>query len=188
MTAAAGAAPAATAPAPEGTPTPPAPTPPEPSTDGADPTADMVAEIAKWKEMARKHEERAKQNSKAATDLEALKQQTMTDTEKAIDIAKKEGRTEALREVGTRLVDAEVRAAAAGRADDVVTALLEGLDRARFLDDKGEPDVKAIKAWVDRVAPVQAPGFPDLGQGTRSSSPAGSDNPLLAGLQKLVGQ
>lgn len=153
---------------------------------------DPAKEIAKWKELARKHEDRAKSNADAAKELDKLRQQTMSDVEKAAVLAKAEGRTEALREVGTKLVDAEVRAAAAGRNVDV-DALLEGLDRSRFLDDDGDPDVKAIAAWVDRIAPQPDPdsGRPhafDLGQGVRhdASTSLGGD-PLERDLKAKLG-
>lgn len=144
---------------------------PESKPDGDKPE-DKDAEIEKWKNLARKHEDRAKTNSGAAKELEELKQRTMTDQEKAVEAAKAEGRLEALKVTGARLVDAEVRAAAAGRKVDVA-ALLDGLDRSRFIGDDGEPDTDAIKAWVEKVAPEAASGKPDLGQGSRGNGKGG---------------
>lgn len=155
-------------------------------------SSDLTAEVEKWKALAQKHEGRAKQNATAARELETLRQSAMSDQEKAVSAAKAEGRTEALREAGTRLVDAEVRAAAAGRNVDT-DALLEGLDRTKFLDDDGEPDRDAITAWIDRIAPAeQERGFaaPNLEQGTRSNGAGalalGSD-PLTQTLKNKLG-
>ncbi len=160
---------------------------------GAEP--DWKVEAEKWKAVARKHEDsatkamdRAKANHLAAKELETLRQQSMTETERAVAAARTEAeKTTALR-YGGRLVDAEVRAAAAGRTIDVPT-LLEGLDRSRFLNEDGEPDVKAISAWVDKLSPKPTEparsGFPDVGQGARgtasSANPSTAMNSLLRG-------
>lgn len=121
---------------------------------------------------ARKQAERERKAMQA--ELEKLRQQGMSDTEKAIAEAKRTARAEALVEVGKRLVDAEVKAAVGTRQVDV-DALLDGLDRSRFLGDDGEPDVKAIKAWVDRIAPPAAQQFGDpLVQGRRGDPPPAS--------------
>lgn len=152
-------------------------------------TTDYKAEAEKWKNQARKHEERAKANASAARELEQFRTAAMSDQEKAVEAARAEGRTEALRESGTKVVDAEVRAAAAGRSVDI-EALLEGLDRAKFLGDDGEADRDAITAWVDRVAPKPEPteaGFPDLGQGVRGQAQALNGDPLLRDLKSKVG-
>jgi hypothetical protein len=135
---------------------------------------DWEAEANRWKaeaENERKLKRKVEdQNKRNMTELEKLQAASLSDQEKAVAAAVKaaqdEVRTGTLREVGHRLVDAEVRAAAAGRAVDV-DALLEGLDRSRFLGDDLEPDTAAIRAWVDRVTPKRdASGF-DIGQGAR---------------------
>lgn len=146
--------------------------------------------LAAFKDRARVAEREAKA---AKAELDKLREQTMSEQERAVSQAKAEGRTEALREAGTRLVDAEVRAAATGRGVDT-DALLEGLDRSKFLDAEGEPDRDAIQAWIDRVAPAEqerGDGFhrqaPDLAQGTRSTAPALGSDPLTQSLKKLLG-
>ena len=147
---------------------------PTPEPDKGTDEPDWKAEAEKWKSQARKHEERAKANANATKELEQLRQASMSDLEKAVDAAKAEGRKEAIAAMGRRLVDAEVKAAAAGRKVDV-DALLDGLDRSRFLTDDGEPDTKAITAWVDRIVPK--PGVPDLGQGARGNGSPLDDSP-----------
>ena len=155
--------------------------PPDTGTENAQPDTgtesdtDWKAEAEKWAEMARRHEARAKGNANAARELETLKQQAMTDTERAVAEAVTAARRDLATEFGGRLVDAEVRAAAVGLAVDVDT-LLEGLDRRRFLTEEGEPNVRAIKTWMSKVAPKAAeatgPAPLDLGQGQRPGSPS----------------
>ncbi|MGI8711091.1 MAG: hypothetical protein ACR2LA_08885 [Acidimicrobiales bacterium] len=140
----------------------------EPDTSQETATVDWQAEAEKYKGLSRKHEDRAKANADAARRLADLEKQSMSDIEKAVANAREEASTEARRSYGTRLVDAEVKAATAGRTVDV-EALLDGLDRGRFLGDDGEPDTAAIGAWVDRIAPLR-PGPLDLGQGVRTTT------------------
>lgn len=158
-------------------------------------TDDPAAERDRLREeliKARKWEQRAKENAAAAKELEQFRQQSMTDTEKAVDAARNEGRAEGARTASERIARAEIRAAAAGRNVDV-EALLEGVDPKRFLDDDGEPDTKAIAAWMDRVAPAakeseQAQqGWPDLGQGVRSVQSTSLGDPLLRDLKRTLG-
>lgn len=149
---------------------------------------DLAAELEKWKSQARKHEQRAKANAEAAKELEKLRSESMTEQERAVEAAKAATRAELLIEVGSRLVDAEVRAAAAGRSLDV-DALLDGLDRSRFIDDDGEPDRDAIASWVDRIAPqgTDTPPRVDLGQGVRTPESLGNDDELTRGLKSALG-
>lgn len=143
-------------------------------------------------EAERRSRREAEKSAKAATaELEKLRQATATDQEKAVMAAKAEGRTEALREAGVRLVDAEVRAAATGRGVDT-DALLEGVDRTKFLDAEGNPDRDSITAWIDRIAPAQqerGDGFhtPDLAQGSRGAPQALGSNPLTETLKAKLG-
>ena len=137
------------------------------------PETDLAADVEKWKALARKNEERAKANAAAAKELEEVKKQNMTDTEKAVAEAKAAGRAEALKETGASLVEAEIKAAATGRGIDI-DALLEGVDRSRFISEDGKADTAAVTAWVDKVAPQVAddgkPEIPDLGQGALGTS------------------
>lgn len=147
-------------------------TQPEPAdtgrTDAEQPDTGLEAEVEKWKALAKKHEDRAKGNAAKARELE-----------------------EALVEVGSRLVDAEFRVVTAGRGLDV-DALLDGLDRSKFLTDTGEPDGDAVKSWVDRIMPAstepQAPlSAIDLGQGNASTPALGDDDAFAQILLAKVG-
>lgn len=138
----------------------------------------------------RARREAEKQAKTAQAELTKLREATQSESEKALQAAKAEGRTEALKETGVKLVDAEVRAATAGRHVDA-DALLEGLDRTKFLDAQGDPDRDAIVAWIDRIAPAPSPedkpGFPDLSQGTRQNVDALGSNPLTETLKAKLG-
>jgi hypothetical protein len=73
---------------------------------------DLAAEVAKWKAIARKHEDRAKANAGAAKELENVRQASMSDIEKAVAMARDEARAQALLEAGEELVDEVIRNAA----------------------------------------------------------------------------
>lgn len=149
-------------------------TAPPPDNGGPD-VSELQRELEKYKALHRKQEERAKANAKAAEELDKLRKASMSDQEKAVEQARAEARAETLRTVGSRLVDAELKATVAGRLPaEQLEALLERLDRSHFLTDDGAPDTKAITAWVDRIAPAgqhndtAAPRRPlDMGQGRR---------------------
>lgn len=115
-----------------------------------------------------------KEAKAARAELEAVRLSSLSDAEKAVELARAETRAETLRAVGGRLVDAEVRAASAGRLGSTqVDALLEGLDRSRFITEDGDVDRDALASWVDRFAPTPDPvtrPFGDVGQGPRKTS------------------
>lgn len=111
-----------------------------------------------WKAEARKWEQRAKENSSKARELEKQQQASMTEAERAVAEAESRGRTVATQEYGKRLATSEIRAAALD-SDRDLTGVFDYLDLTRFLDDDGEPDDKAIKAFVDGL-PVRDEGKP----------------------------
>lgn len=111
---------------------PPKPTPP------ADPPK---ADTTDWKEMARKHEARAKENKAAADELAALKAANATDAEKVT--ARAETAEKRVADLTDRTVKAEVRALATeGFADPSDAALF--LDLAKYVNDAGDIDNGAI--------------------------------------------
>lgn len=57
----------------------PKPTPP------ADPPVDLVAEVEKWKNLSRKNEDRAKENSEAAKRLAEIEESQKTEQQKLVD-------------------------------------------------------------------------------------------------------
>lgn len=158
------------------------PTEPKPDTEPT-PQVDYKAEAEKWQVLARKHEERAKANADKAKGYDELKRSQMTEQEKAVQSARDEARTEALRESAPRLVSAEFRAAAAGRlTSDQVAELIEDLDLSKYLTDSGEVDIERVAKKVAALAPAaEGRAFPDLGQGRRggTSSQPGDMNSVI---------
>ncbi len=166
------------------------------STDTGDAGKDWAAEAAKWRDLARKHEERSKTNANAAKELEQLRHQSMSDQEKAVAEAKAAGLAEGLVAGAVKVAAAEIRAAAAGRPIDV-EALLEGTNLAVFIDDDGEVDRVKVARFVEGIAPKPEDdeketrqGFPDLGQGARggaNNNAALNGDPLLRDLKAKLG-
>ncbi|MDH4158662.1 MAG: hypothetical protein OEV62_00210 [Actinomycetota bacterium] len=198
-------APSAGSPAGDATPTEPQQTEPTATgpAGGADETiaAQLQAaqeELERWKAQARKHEDRAKANKDAVSELERVKREAMSEQERAVADAAEAARQGILRDVGAKLVHAEIRAAAAGRLpDETLSTLTEAIDVARFLGDGATVDTDAVKAFVDGlVPPPPSPVLPsplpvaDIGQGAgrggATSAPLGDDG-LGDALKRLVG-
>lgn len=155
---------------------------PEPKVFDEDYVKQLRAEAAKHRSEAKK----------AADELEKLRRAAMSEQERAIAEATDAGYKRALSEIGSRLVDAEIKAAAAGRfTEGQMTVLLQGLNRTAFLADDGTVDVKSVQAFVEGLAPAppepKMPGFPDLGQGARSAAPPLNGDPLLRDLKQKLG-
>lgn len=149
-------------------------------------TVDSVSEAEKWKQLARKHEERAKANAQAAAELDQLKQSMLSDTEKAIEQAKAEARQATVAEYSGRLVDAKLESLLNGKT--LTANALLAFDKSAFVQTDGTVDDDAMRAWVDsNTATPTTPAFPDLGQGTRGNAPALNSDPLLADLKAKLG-
>lgn len=145
----------------------PDPANPEPTPD---PTPDPANE-PDWKAEARKWEDRAKANKKAADDLEKQRKAAMTEAERAVAEAEERGRKAATSDFGSRLAKSEFVAAAARRNPSFdAAAVLEDLNLARFVTDDGEPDAKAIEAAVVRLVPEPS-GSPSFDGGARTPPP-----------------
>jgi hypothetical protein len=142
------------------TPEPSAPESPATEQPAAEPDKDWEAEAAKWKALARKHENA---NASSLKELEQLRIAQMSETDKAIAEAEKRGRDAALKELRADMARAKLQAQAAGKVADV-EALLEVVDVSRFLKEDGI-DEEAIAATIERltkVAPAQ-PAPPKFG-------------------------
>lgn len=167
------------------------------TTDTGATTVDHAAEAEKWKNLSRKHEERAKANSTAAKELEELRAKSMSDQEKAVDEARKAGKAEGLAATGARLVKAEIRAAAAGRlSDDQLKTLVDNLNPAAFLTEDGDVDEEKVSTFVKGIAPqtdeetttTTSPLVPDLGQGARGGDKAAlNGDPILRSVKAKLG-
>jgi len=192
--------PAPTPAPPPAVPPAPAPAPPvtgQPTPNGFPentPVVEMTSEqqAAYWKFQSRKHEnafkslgvkdpaelERLRQ---ADQELERIRAEQQTDTERAVSEAEKRGRTEAAQQFGQELVKAKFEAAAAGRVPNIAE-LVEDLNLTKFLGADGKPDADAITAAVNRFAPAPPAGppadpppptlQPDPSQGARPPAPA----------------
>lgn len=129
---------------------------PDPKTsEGVPDVAALQADVEKWKALSRQNE---KNWNEARTELASIQQASMTDAEKAIEQAKTEARNAALSEVGSRLVDAELRVQAATAG--VTLPSSEFLNLSRFVGADGSPDTEQIKTFVSSLPqPSKAPEF-----------------------------
>jgi hypothetical protein len=165
------------------------------ATDTATDTTDWKAEAEKFRELHRKQEERAKANAHASKELDRLRRESMSDTERAVSEAAEAARAEAVADVvgrlGGRLVVSEIRNAVAGRLTaEQLDAVVEHLDLSGFLSADGEVDEPAVAAFAQRIAPetTSSPTFPDLGQGARAPAVnGGAPDPLLSALKGKLG-
>lgn len=144
------------------------PTPPvTPAPEGAPDVATLQADLEKWKALSRQNE---KNYNDARTELSSLKESQMTDAEKAIEAARTEARNAALSEVGSRLVDAELRVQAATAG--VTLPAAEYLNTTAFVGADGAVNTDAIKAFVQSIPkPSISPEFAQgIGLGRQSDA------------------
>lgn len=137
----------------------------------------MEQQTAYWRHHARRHEQRVKdmadydQLKADKAKYDELISASQTEHEKAIEEARRQGASEAAAKAGDRLVEAYFHAAAVGRLDeDRVNALLDGIDRKRFLAQNGEVDTARVYAYVGNFAPATAPAQP-AAAGTPGAQP-----------------
>ncbi len=148
----------------------------QPAQDSGKPdtgTPDLTAEVEKWKALARKHEQKAKELAPAAQRLAELEQASQSETERAVAKARQEAEQSArAQERGTwaqRLAAAQFVALAARRNTEFdAQSVLEDLNLARYVGEDGEPDAKGLASVVERLVPTGAPnprptGNADLG-------------------------
>lgn len=162
----------------------PEPTPnPAPDPDPDPDPAPTAEELAKWKALARKHEDRAKANASAAKELETLRAASMSDTEKAVAEAEQRGRQAATAEHVQQLAGARIEAALTGIVPDPA-AVVEDLNLLKYVTDTGDVDGDAIETLRTKYAELAAgtnsngngdgpKPKPDLKQGNRGRSGGG---------------
>ncbi|MEV0445851.1 hypothetical protein AB0I84_12890 [Streptomyces spectabilis] len=155
------------------TPAPPAPPAPTPSEGGEGPD---------WKTEARKWEARAKENKGAADELAKLKAAQMSEQEKAVAAAEKQGRTAALAEAAPQIAQACLEAAAA-RAGVDLAPLAEFIDVARFIGEDGTVDDAAIKKAVEKLGKLTPKG---PGRSGGDMGGAGGSGDQAASLDKQI--
>lgn len=172
---------------------PPATTPtPAPASDakppeGAPPpaTGDDLGDAGKQAiDRMKAERNEAQKAAKAATaELEKLRTAQMGESERAVAEAKAAGRSEALAQIGNKLVDAEFRAVTVGRV--LTPDALLSFDRATFLADDGDVKRDDLAKWVEaNSSPVGNPrptGNADLG----ARQTAGPLDPRAADLLQI---
>ncbi len=169
------------------------PAPDASATDTSQESASLAADLAKWKELARKNEQRAKENASAAKRLAEIEEQSKTETERLLDGARKETaqqvRAEIVGTFGQRLARQSFRAAAAQRNPEFdAVAVLDDINLARYVGDDGEPDEDAIRAAVERLVPQGGRVRGDVGQGVRNTAPVAEVRPGMDRLRHAFGE
>lgn len=151
---------------------PPAdPQPADPPAD--DPPADLGDAGKRAIDAMKAERNEAKKAAAAAQkELEELKKQAMSDDQKAIAEAEARGKSTASAEYGKRLAKAEVRSAAAEAKADLA-GVFDFLDLSRFVGEDGEPDTKAVDAFVKGL-PKTTPTTPSFNGGPRTPAPSGA--------------
>jgi hypothetical protein len=177
-------------PAPPPAPAPPAPPPPTapptaPPSNGG-PPSDLAADVARLTAALEAERRRAAGFEGQVT---KLRNAQMSDHEKAIDAARAEGRTEAVKAAGLKLAAAEFRAAAAGKLADPGAALAL-LDLSQFVKDDGEVDTASLSDVVGKLVaqlppPAAAPGR--VPAGPQGTGPTGEEDFFGAGLRRSRG-
>lgn len=151
------------------------------TTTNTDTTASDVSSLRdaldRERNLRRDAEKRAKDAASYKTKLDEMTAASMTEQEKAVAkaVADAEAQTRksTLASTATRLARAELRAAAGTRVEaSALDGFLEYADLSKFVGEDGEPDAKAIKAAVDKLAGPQRTSFDG---GARQSAGAPSD-------------
>ena len=112
--------------------------PPQPQADGLEAMRDALVKERRLRKAAE-------------IKLARLRQQHISDVEKAVQVARDEDRAEAFRAAGLRVAAAEFRAVAVGKLADPAAAL-EVLDLSRFVGDGGGVDLASLTAMVNKLA------------------------------------
>jgi membrane protein involved in colicin uptake len=105
--------------------------------------------------------------------VEDQRKASMSEAEKAVAEAETRGRTAAAQEYGQRLARSEIKATAAAANADL-DGVFDYLDVSRFVGDDGEPDAKAIAAFVKGL-PVRQSAASSFDGGNRGASPLSGD-------------
>lgn len=144
---------------------------------GGDEGADQLGDAGKKALDRMKADKRAAERRAAAAEAELEKVRTagLSEQEKAVALARKEGETEATTKANARLVRAEAKALAAAAkfrdAGDVIAQLGDQLSSIP-VDEDGEVDQDALKALVDDLA-KKKPYLVDSGTTTATAADAG---------------
>ncbi|WP_030747626.1 hypothetical protein [Streptomyces sp. NRRL F-5135] len=130
------------------------------------------SEVEKWKNLARKHEQRAKENADAARERDELKAANATDTEKAISEAVKKAVAEERSRGASMLARQVFLAGAVGRLDNPAD-VVEDVNLAKYIDANGDVDEDGLAKLIDRLAPKKPDGGDGDGDGGQGETGGG---------------
>jgi hypothetical protein len=142
--------------------------------DTAKAEPDWKAEAEKWRILARKHEDRAKQNAQAVSKAKTVEQQ-LADLRGQLEERDKRD-VERNGRLAMAKLDAQLAKAGIERAD--VDGLLKRIKGADLLAD-GEPDDKAIGELADSLMKVAGRATPDPDQGKQGGKAPLDMNQLI---------
>lgn len=155
------------------------------ATDDTEPVS--AEELKKWKSLSRSNEKALRA---AQAELDKVKQSSMSETEKAVAQARAEGRAEAMKDANTKLLHAEIRAAAA-------SVLADPDDAVHLLDldtfDSENIDRRQIKSALDDLVKSKPYLSAQPGNGAGEGGARGdtqkalNGDPLLRDLERVVG-
>lgn len=125
---------------------------PAPEPDQDEPLGDAGKKALAQERAARKA---AEKDAKRAKDLEAelskLREDQMSEQERAVNQARKEGAAEALAEANKRIARSEAKALATGKTRDPDVAVQLLGDLSQFVTDDGDVDTDAMSAALDEL-------------------------------------
>lgn len=143
------------------------------------PVAEMTADeqIAYWRQRSRQNERRAKDRDDyddLKKELEELRTEKMTEAERAVEAARKEGEEAATEKFSAKVAEASLRGALTGRGfqADEIEDKLSFIDFTKFVTSDGEVDTEMVQRYLQEIAPQDNGNgaWPDLGQGNRGDS------------------
>ena len=160
-----------------------------------------VQQAAYWKEMSRKHEKAwqgkvgrdlTPEAYQAQLDeLETLRGQVGTETDKQIAQARKEERAAVAAEYGPKLVRAALGAHLAAMAEADRAELMDSINPTAFLTPEGEVDTAKVQTFVTRfvqgAATASGGHVADHGAGKRSTTRLSARDAGLAEAQRRFG-
>ncbi len=125
------------------------------SAEGQEPETFSRDYVEQLRKENAKYRTRATELDVAAKAAEKARLAAMTDSERAVAEAEKRGAQSAAQQFASRLVRAEFTQLARGRNPGYDAAVvLDDLNLARYVNDDGEPDLKALSAAVERLVPA----------------------------------
>lgn len=136
----------------------------------------LKADVEKWKSLSRQNEDKWKSASAAQKELEELKKANLSEQERLVEDAKTSARAEALKDFGSRLVGAEIRAKVGSRlTDEKLSGLMEGMALEKFLTEAGEVNTDKVASFVLAILPEAPDGGAPAGTGLNGVQGAKED-------------